>query len=739
MTNTGRINPIFRHYALVFFLFALFLLVLFVPVYIYISDFVLNNELTYMLDKLNNGIAVFDSALEALNSTVMFISRDSRFLDFQHEFTDPERNPFVLSELRNLFASLILPHSLIADAGIIFTENTILTKNRMFYFSEYYRFYGPILQCADLSMDEWLYFLTNNRPIAPLRYYTSADNGPFYAVSFAARWISSANLGDNLVFALLPINDILTLVIDEKNIDRVNIHIYSDRENPVYSKLVEENKKIHVISAQSRYSLLNFEIEIPDYLIKENLRPTRNLIFLFALLSAFFTIFLSLLFTYRISAPVRKLFSKVDMTRNVKSEYEKHSSREKTTFRSLGSIYYGLAESIQVVDSKLDDSLVTINLQAQIIRTQIFSAALNEGLYDSGKLSEFLSVFYDFPQQYQLGVVSYISSSIVSVKETAVSQIELMNLVKDKIKPAYSQSINGNNIILLLPVSHSVTDWHSEILFLRNELIKLTDLPLNFYLSGVFDKPQDLHQAWQQIRFFHTLSAKGNVTSAEEIPNSMAHGVQLPLNINMLEMIYNALCNANANTAEAILRECTKALPETEDPLIYSHISNLLSNLIVQLKLENPSILYDVYIPVYKPGTQYEFFNRLFPECFREISKRIKSNMDDNTTQYGQQVLKFINEHLYDPNLYVTMVTDHFNISKPTLQKLIKAITDQTFFAYVEKRRLDKAFKMLAEKSCSIHEIAQNCGFSNTNSFYKAFKRNYGYPPSEIHLHQSIR
>jgi AraC-like DNA-binding protein len=641
-----------------------------------------------------------------------------------------------LAELRNLFASLVVPHSLIADAGIIFTRETVLTKSHMFYFTEYYQFYGQFLRCGTLSMDDWISYLIANRPIVPMLHYESSQDGSYDAITFAARWPGPSSAEGNLVFAVMPVSRILSLIADATIINRATIRIYDDSENLIFNSTRNSSGNIHTITDQSSVALLRFEIDIPDILVKEKLRRTRAFIFLFALVGSIFTLALSFLFAYRISAPVRQLFARIDTTRNIKTEYEKYSSQKQTSiFKGPGSFFFSLAESISAVDTRLEDSLQTIAVQTQLIRNHIFETALNYGIYDSEKFSEFLSVFSDFPKQYQLGALRYTLPKGFTIQKSTVSRVELMHRVKTNFNFLYWQGIVGNDIVLLLPLSGKQDDWYTRIQLARNELVRRTDLPLNFFLSSVFNDPRDLSRAWQQIHFVHTISGMSGMINMEEIPNSTARGIQLPMNITMLETIYSALCNANAAAAKAILKECAKALPATEDPLIASHICSLLSNLINQLKLENPSTLFDIYIPVYEPGSQDVFFNCWFPQCFRDIADRIESHREKSINQFGRQVVAFINEHLYDPDLYITMVTDHFNISKPTLQKLVKNISDQTFLAYVEKHRLNKALEMLSTQSYSIAKIASSCGFSNTNSFYKAFKRNYGYPPSDIQSH----
>jgi transcriptional regulator GlxA family with amidase domain len=78
------------------------------------------------------------------------------------------------------------------------------------------------------------------------------------------------------------------------------------------------------------------------------------------------------------------------------------------------------------------------------------------------------------------------------------------------------------------------------------------------------------------------------------------------------------------------------------------------------------------------------------------------------------------------------MVSDHFRISPPVIQRLVKNTSGQTFQVYVENNRLSRAHKMLLEGAHTVQEVTASCGFANTNSFYKSFRRHYGFPPSEI-------
>jgi AraC-like DNA-binding protein len=217
-----------------------------------------------------------------------------------------------------------------------------------------------------------------------------------------------------------------------------------------------------------------------------------------------------------------------------------------------------------------------------------------------------------------------------------------------------------------------------------------------------------------------------------QIKKDSPGNARLPVNITMPQMIYLALCNGNDAAACAILEECTSLLSETGDRLVSSLVFNMLHDIIMLLKLENPSILLNINVPRYEGSRQEDLFKKEFPGCFRQIAERIRSNKEDSITAFGRKILEYINEYLYDPELYSAMVLDHFDISQPTLQKLMKIVTGQTFLVYVETRRLTRAYEMLQAGNCTIQEVAAQCGFSKADSFYKAFKRSYGFPPSDI-------
>jgi AraC-like DNA-binding protein len=486
---------------------------------------------------------------------------------------------------------------------------------------------------------------------------------------------------------------------------------------------------------------LRFEIGVPDSLVIEKMGPVKNLILTFSLLMAASTIFLSLLFAHKSAKPLRRFLGTINTIKNIWPEYGGNEQwGHSGTLKSFTQIFSDLAASIMTVDAKLEDSLQTIEQQAGYLKIQMFNMALQGGTYSAEDLRGFQAVFSSFPEQFQLADIRYRRPGNYSFEETLALQMRLIALVKNHIDNnqlgnVYIQSKDDNIVLLLLPLSDGKNPWYTRLQALRNELNPQVDLTLSFALSEVFDKPSDLNRAWQQLQFIHILRGSDYMTGVEQIKDIPPDNIQLPLSITMLEMIYNSLNNANDATACSILHDCAALLPElseSKDELISSIIHSRLSNMVMQLKLENPAILSDINIPAYVQGSRQNLFEIQFPECFRRICERMRNQSQSSITKFGQNIIDYINEHIYDPDLYITMVSDHFNISPPTLQKLVKKIAGQTFLVYVETQRLTRAYEMLQEGNHTIQQVAAQCGFSKADSFYKAFKRTYGFPPSDI-------
>jgi AraC-like DNA-binding protein len=711
-----------------FFLFAAVLLLLFIPVFQYITGFTRNNELLYIQDRLNRGIEAFDGTLTGLFNTVKITGEDPRFRRFKYDIESMRDEYFLLDEIQKDFNSLLVSKPLIADAGIIFPNDLVLSRHRSIFRPNLYTYYPTFLECDQHSWEEWKALLLAKRPFSPARYYRSQDFGTYEAITYAARWYKgdvSGVEGESVFFAALPVNAILPLLADNdtlshgfiriKDLDGNNILEYppppsGEAENftPYY---------YYILSSSSNTTPLYFEVGVSKELIKNKMTPVRNRIFLFVLFAAFFTISLALLFAYKGSEPMRKLIAGINTGKYIGDEYERPGKTRRFGFlRSFRRVYLDISRSIATMNAELDHSSFVIEEQTGMLRSMVFKRALYHGLYEKDDLQNFRTMFPDFPKRFQIALINCEIPPDIPLEEKAILRIELKNAIPQLMGAPLFIVDMENALVLFLPVPEGEDNRDRQMKVLQNGLTRQTKVGLTFALSDVFEKDIGLYQAWQQVKM-------NNIPEQRHIANMV---------IGMLQMIYDSIKNGNEKAACTILEESLSKIPLAEDSVLSEMIYNMISNMVLLVKAEYPSFLGNINVPVFVWDKREDLYKKQFPRCLEEICENIRKNKTKSVSKIGGDVLNYINAHLDDPSLYIPAIADHFNISAPTLQKLVKDLSGETVSAYIESNRLKKAWEMLSSGGYSMAAIAEASGFANINSFYKTFRRVYGTAPGKV-------
>ena len=197
-----------------------------------------------------------------------------------------------------------------------------------------------------------------------------------------------------------------------------------------------------------------------------------------------------------------------------------------------------------------------------------------------------------------------------------------------------------------------------------------------------------------------------------------------------LHTLYLALQCGDSEAALKALYNGVAGVRDSSDFFMAQFTYRMIANMLVRIKMESTCNLNDIPIPVFQHNHISRLFDEELPVCILSITKRMAQARADQSQSLEEEILRFIQQNITNKQLCRTFVTDHFRISAPTLQKRLGASIGKTFTEYVEDLRMQLAQQLLQEKDTTIQEISEQVGYTNVNSFYKAYKRYYGKSPS---------
>lgn len=95
------------------------------------------------------------------------------------------------------------------------------------------------------------------------------------------------------------------------------------------------------------------------------------------------------------------------------------------------------------------------------------------------------------------------------------------------------------------------------------------------------------------------------------------------------------------------------------------------------------------------------------------------------------QLNQLILDNITEASLCVDLLADRMHMSRPTLYRKIKALSDLSPNELINITRLKKAAQLLEEGHYRIYEISSLVGFSSSSHFIRNFQKQFGISPKE--------
>ena len=126
-------------------------------------------------------------------------------------------------------------------------------------------------------------------------------------------------------------------------------------------------------------------------------------------------------------------------------------------------------------------------------------------------------------------------------------------------------------------------------------------------------------------------------------------------------------------------------------------------------------------------------------KCILELNQHIThistQQNEEKNKKLAQNLLQYINEHYTDCDFSIYHICENFHMSESSAYQIFREVIGTSFTSLVEHMRIERACQLLNEKKLLIKDISAAVGYSNDNSFRRAFKRVMGITPGEYMEH----
>lgn len=102
-------------------------------------------------------------------------------------------------------------------------------------------------------------------------------------------------------------------------------------------------------------------------------------------------------------------------------------------------------------------------------------------------------------------------------------------------------------------------------------------------------------------------------------------------------------------------------------------------------------------------------------------------------------IVQYVDEHLTDPNLNISVIADSFDMSPSYFSRVFKRDTGIGFLDYIHQHRIELAKELMQQTPpIPLKDIAERIGYTTPLAMNRAFRRYEGVSPSSFreHIHQ---
>lgn len=733
------------------------LLILLIPLLVAIAYYVVSSRsIEKSIDaivhlQLERNINFIDQRLKGLeeqSSQLMVDYELNKYLNLEGEF-----NPIDLynsGRISTRLSSIVISGDFLSRSFVyLANSDRVIMDNG---FSEYTSFYSTLFSVRGFDADSWKRKHLLDRGHSPYLlsdvesseeglshpshiYFRPIGKGEYYRGSFVAI-INALALGRTLTE--LPelyggwvlVSDKTDNLIACSSIEKGKELAGFIKGKDTLNNIIINNQKYLVYSKKSSHNQWKYTAFLNENLINSDLIKVRNTALILLLLAFIMGVTFSYAAALTNSLPLSRLFNILKINQD-------------TGVLQVNVLYTHLEKSIlKLADTKneLEQEIrsATLTTQTYFLQSLIRGEYHNRARFamDRDRLNVVLGAGSYFVIVCRLSTIAIASDSRTHGEVLSALYLRLTENIK---KDEFVLQTSSGSLVIILRTGSEDSFRTVALTFINRILGNIADNLKENLLFGIGDFVSD--------PFLLPISFNEAEASSLAISREMRNPICFYKDFPASDFTYiyplhveEAICRAVRGANKELLNSILEGVKD--DNLIKRTLGRLeTENLILALRgtalrLTNEfprelavfsERLNSVFVNPEDRGT----FDNSAEILYLMAEERSKGKRSHND-KMAILIREYITDNFRDFNMGLSSIAERFNLSENYLSSFFKENEGVGVSHYIQRIRMAEAASLLTIRyEISIDKISANCGYPNTASFRRAFKRIYGQSPSE--------
>lgn len=326
-------------------------------------------------------------------------------------------------------------------------------------------------------------------------------------------------------------------------------------------------------------------------------------------------------------------------------------------------------------------------------------------------------------------------------KEQELNLFIVKNIMKEIIENDFREFLiipDRNKLISILNMGYSVFDQEQFVNLIKDAhqiLLDNFDISITVSVSNEYNDIVYIRKAYKEAIDAHNYSSilqECDIIFSKDVQNNR---LIYSYSLDMQHRLINYINNGNYKESSKMINDLFhKHLKKRNISVgaLECLIFEILCTVIKSISSQNEEAIFKSYEPMNRLNSIKDLESKL--QFVLEFVKEIcivkdKNKKSHNVVDLYESVNNYIERFYNDPNLNIAMIADYFNLTSSHLSKVYKKNSNTNIVDRINKVRIAKAKELIKEQHISINTVAEQVGFSYSNSFIRTYKKYEGITP----------